>query len=73
MKWVGAMAEMTSLTKEKGKRPEEIEGKRKGNERIPAVYPFPFYLFLQRRGAGNNLDDFAGDGSLTDAIHVQSE
>ena len=34
---------------------------------------FPFYLFLQRRGAGNNLDDFAGDGSLTDAIHVQSE
>jgi len=29
--------------------------------------------FLKGRSAGNDLDNFSGDGCLADAIHVQSE
>jgi hypothetical protein len=30
-------------------------------------------LNLQRRRAGNDFDDFAGDSGLTDAVHVERQ
>jgi hypothetical protein len=69
---VGAMAEMTGLNW-KCQKPDRKRGlvwvKQQRNDPSLTVG----LLTLKRRGAGNDLDDFAGDGGLANAIHIQRQ
>jgi len=71
---VGAMAETTGL-KWVCQKPDRKGGASPlgevGNETSPPETVG--LLTLERRCAGNDLDDFAGDGGLANAVHVQRQ
>ena len=50
---------------------EKLKGKREDDGAVFALYLFTF-AFLKCRRAGNDFDNLARDGSLTDPIHIQS-